>query len=163
MAFGTGTHETTSLCIEMLEEINNKNKIVYDVGTGSGILAITTAKLGAKKVYAVDIDELSVETTKVNSSANGTTQTIEVMLGDLLENKFEDADIVIANILADVIVTLIPDTAKVIKNKGIFITSGIIKEKKEMVAKNLEKNGFIIEKIKEQKGWVCILSRFGNA
>ncbi|WP_099203176.1 50S ribosomal protein L11 methyltransferase [Miniphocaeibacter massiliensis] len=163
MAFGTGTHETTSLCVEMLQEIDNKSKIVYDVGTGSGVLSIVSAKLGANKVYAIDIDPLSAEAAQINSEFNNTTDIIEVIEGDLLENKFEDADIVITNILADVIITLIPDMTKIIKNNGYFLASGIIKEKKELIVESLKKFGFEIEKIKEKKDWVCILSKYINA
>lgn len=163
MAFGTGTHETTSLCVEAIQELDLENKIVADIGCGSGILSITAAKLGAKSVTAIDIDPLSVDATNTNSKLNNTEDTISVFEGDLLDNASSKFDIIFANILPDVIVKLIPDVVKFIEDNGRFLTSGIIKEKKEYVIENLEKHNFQVEEILEKGEWISILSKYNNA
>ena len=163
MAFGTGTHETTSLCVEAIQKLDLNGKTVCDVGCGSGILAITAAKLGAKSITAIDIDQLSVDATNVNSKLNGTEDIINTFKGDLLNNSSMDFDVIFANILPDVIVKLIPAVTKSIKPNGIFLTSGIIKEKKEYVVESLKKYNFQIEEIVEKGEWISILSKYNNA
>ncbi len=163
MAFGTGTHQTTSLCIESIQKLNLNGKSVCDIGCGSGILSITAAKLGAKSVTAIDIDPLSVDATITNSKLNGTEDIINVIEGDLLNSSSSKFDIIFANILPDVIVKLIPNVTKSIKNNGEFLTSGIIKEKKEYVVDNLEKYNFQIMEILENGEWISILSKYNHA
>ena len=162
MAFGTGTHETTSLCIEVLEELNLSDELVYDVGTGSGILAIAAAKLGAKKVVAIDIDPISVKATIENVKLNNTENIVSVYEGNLLDSVSIKGDIIIANILPNIIIELIPDVRKVINASGYFISSGILIEKLDKVKNQLINYNFKIIEIKEKGDWVCILSQIEN-
>lgn len=158
-SFGSGTHETTSMCIEMLEKYMKSTDAVIDVGCGSGILSIAAGLLGSKKIVAVDIDALAVETAKENVARNGLSDVTDVRQGDLLQVITEQSEVVVANIIADVIVILADDIDKVLKPNGIFISSGIINTKAAWVLESLEKRDFeIIESI--QKGeWVVIVSR----
>lgn len=160
MAFGTGTHESTYLCIEELQNVDLKNKKVCDIGCGSGILSIVAAKLGANKVTAIDIDPISVKTTKENSVLNHTNSIISVYEGDLLNTVSENYDIFIANILPNVILDLIPNVGKVINDKGLIITSGIIKEKSDLIVSKLQEYNFEIVNITNKGEWVCILAKY---
>lgn len=157
MAFGTGTHETTRMCIEALEKKVQKESIVFDIGTGSGILAITAAKLGAKKVIGVDLDPVAVDSAKQNTSINK-IDNIEIIHGNLMEVVEGKADIVVANIIAEVIMFLCEDVKKFLKPNGYFISSGIIKDRKDDVAKKLTEVGFKIHEINELGEWVCIIT-----
>jgi len=125
MAFGTGTHPTTVLCLEALEKYVQPEQLVYDIGTGSGILAVAAAKLGAE-VQAGDIDSLAVRIAKENISLNKVEDRVKVEAGDLGEVFIDQADIVIANIIADVIIELLPQLPSLLKPGGLFIASGII-------------------------------------
>lgn len=158
MAFGTGTHETTSLCIEALEEYVEKGDTVFDIGCGSGILSLVSAKLGAQRVLAIDLDPLCVKTSKENIIKNKLEDKIEVKKGDLLQVLQGKADLIVANIIAEVILTMTDDIKDYIKECGIFIVSGIILEKKDRVLESLKDNDFKIEKIKTQGEWVSIVS-----
>lgn len=158
MAFGTGTHETTSLCIEALEEYVEKGDTVFDIGCGSGILSLVSAKLGAQRVLAIDLDPLCVKTSKENIIKNKLEDKIEVKKGDLLQVLQGKADLIVANIIAEVILTMTDDIKDYIKEGGIFIASGIILEKKDRVLESLKDNDFKIEKIKTQGEWVSIVS-----
>ena len=112
MAFGTGTHATTRMCIERLEELVTPNIDVYDVGTGSGILAMTAALMGARSIHAIDIDGKAVEVAKENIAKNHLSNRITVKKGNLLDDADEKADLIVANIIADIIITLLPDAFK---------------------------------------------------
>ena len=158
MAFGTGTHETTSLCIEALEDYVEKGDTVFDIGCGSGILSIVSAKLGAEKVVAIDLDPLCVKTSKENIIKNKLEDKIKVEKGDLLQVLQGKADLIVSNIIAEVILTMTDDIKNYLKVGGIFIASGIILEKKDRVLESLEDNDFKIEKIKTQGEWVSIIS-----
>ncbi|MCY6371822.1 50S ribosomal protein L11 methyltransferase [Clostridium ganghwense] len=158
MAFGTGTHETTRLCVKALEEYIKEDSTVFDIGTGSGILAITAAKLNAKKVVGVDLDPVAVESAKQNVGYND-VDNIEILYGDLMEVVEGKADIVVANILADVIKILAEDVKKFIVDGGYFISSGIILDRKEDVIEKLEECGFEIEKTNIDGEWCCIIAR----
>lgn len=158
MAFGTGTHETTSLCIEALEDYLEKGDIVFDIGCGSGILSIVSAKLGAEKVVAIDLDPLCVKISKDNIIKNKLEDKIEVAKGDLLEVLEGKADLIVSNIVAEVILTMTDDIKNYLKDDGIFIASGIILEKRDKVLESLQNNDFKIEKIKTQGEWVSIVS-----
>lgn len=130
MAFGTGTHPTTVMCIQALEKTVQKDQHIIDVGTGSGVLSIAAALLGAKNVLALDLDEVAVESAKQNIDINHVSEQIEVRKGNLLEGIEDKADIVVANILADIIIRFTDDAASIVKQGGYFITSGIIQPKK---------------------------------
>lgn len=152
MAFGTGTHETTRLCMELLDKYVKKDDFIYDVGTGSGILAILCSKLGAKEVVAIDLDKVSISAAKQNVSLNN-LKNVKVIEGNLLDSKTEKCDVIVANIIAEIIVDLIPDAVKVMKSDGIFIISGIIESKENLInEKIIENNLEIIERISDN-GW----------
>ncbi|TJX14735.1 50S ribosomal protein L11 methyltransferase [Tissierella creatinini] len=158
MAFGTGSHETTLMCAEALEEHVNKGDTVFDVGCGSGILAIVAAKLGAKKVIAIDLDETCVKVSKENIENNHVSDIVDVKHGNLLDLVQGNADVIVANIIAEIIVDMTADLQKYLKEDGIFICSGIISEKIKMVEDSLLTHGFKILQIKENNGWACIVS-----
>ncbi|WP_138204794.1 50S ribosomal protein L11 methyltransferase [Haloimpatiens lingqiaonensis] len=158
MAFGTGTHETTRMCIKALEKYVKEDSTVFDIGTGSGILSIAAAKLNAKKVIGVDLDPVAVDSAKQNVEFNK-LDNIEILYGNLMEVVQGKADIVIANIIADIIMFLTKDVKNFIKEDGYFISSGIILERKNDVVKCLEENGFHIEEINIDGEWCCIVAR----
>jgi len=158
MAFGTGTHETTRMCIEALEKYVSPNATVFDIGTGSGILAIVAAKLNAKKIIGVDLDPVAVDSAKQNVSYNGLTN-IEILHGNLMDVVNDKAELVVANIIADVIIFLAEDIKKFIMPNGYFITSGIIKDRKDDVVNKLINTGFEIEEVNIQGEWVCIIGK----
>ncbi len=158
MAFGTGSHETTMMCTEALEDHVKKGQIIFDVGCGSGILAIVAAKLGAQKAIAIDLDETCVKVSKENVEKNGVSDIVDVKQGNLLDLIQGKADIIVANIIAEIIVGMTPDLVNYLNLEGIFICSGIISEKIKMVEEGLLSNGFKILQIKENNGWACIVS-----
>lgn len=158
MAFGTGTHETTRMCIQALERYVKEESIVFDVGCGSGILAIAAAKLGAKLAVGVDLDPVAVESSIENVGYNNLSN-IEILHGNLVEVIDGKADIVVANILAEIICILTDDVKRVLKDGGIFITSGIIHDRVDMVCEKLEATGFeVIEKNRDGE-WNCIVAK----
>ncbi|MEY7998971.1 50S ribosomal protein L11 methyltransferase [Clostridium sp. Mt-5] len=158
MAFGTGTHETTRMCIKALEEYVELNSTVFDIGTGSGILAITAAKLGAKQVTAVDLNSVAVESALKNREYNN-VKNVEILQGNLMEAVHGKADIVVANIIADVIISLTEEVKGFLVPEGIFISSGIIKDRKEDVIEKLNNSGFEIKEVNEDGEWVCIVAK----
>lgn len=158
MAFGTGEHETTRMCIQALEKFTKKDSVVFDVGCGSGILAIAAAKLGAKKAIGVDLDPVAVESAKENVGFNN-LDNIEILEGNLIEVIDGKADIVVANIIAEVICILTEDVSRVIKPGGYFITSGIIHDRVDMVTDKLKECGFEVEKINKDGEWNCIIAK----
>lgn len=158
MAFGTGTHETTRMCVKALEKNVEANSVVFDIGTGSGILAITASKLGAEKVVGVDLDMVAVESAKKNVGYNS-LGNIEILYGDLMEVVEGKADIVVANIMADIIMFLAEGVKEFIKENGLFISSGIIDSKEEEVTQKLINVGFEIVDIQRERGWVCITAK----
>ena len=159
MAFGTGTHETTYMCLEALEKYVKDDDVVFDVGCGSGILGIAAAKLGAKKIVAVDLDEKCVETSIENAKLNGVKGKMEVHLGNLLDVVDGTANIIVSNIIAEIITGLVFDLREHLVPNGIFIASGIIEEKIQMVVDELERNEFEILDIKKKNGWSLIIGR----
>jgi len=158
MAFGTGTHETTMMCLESLEKYVQKDTVVYDIGTGSGILAIGAAKLGAKKVLGIDLDPVAVDSAKENVGFNK-LENIEILKGNLLELVTGKADIIVANIIAEVIISMAPQVKTRIKSNGLFICSGIIKDRKDDVLKALKGEGFSILEEDTNGEWVCIIAK----
>jgi ribosomal protein L11 methyltransferase len=159
MAFGTGTHPTTVMCLQALEKTVEPGQLVIDVGTGSGVLAIGAALLGAKHVHALDLDEVAVRSAKLNVKLNNVQQTADIVHGNLLDTVKEPADVVVANILAEVIMKFTDDAFQVVKEGGTYITSGIIGAKKEDVKKSLVASGFVIEEVMMMEDWVTILSK----
>lgn len=157
MAFGTGTHETTRMCVEALEENVKEDTTVFDIGTGSGILAIAAAKLGAKKVIGVDLDPVAVDSAKENVSFND-LNNIEILYGNLMDVVTGKADLVVANIIAEIIVVLAEDVKNFLVPGGLFITSGIIRERRDLVETKLKEKGFKIKEVKEQGEWLCVIA-----
>lgn len=158
-AFGTGSHPTTYLCVQMMEKYIGDSDKVIDVGTGSGILMIVSEKLGASKIWGVDIDEAAVLAAKENLLLNNVPENkTEVFEGNLIDVvKEEKFDVVVANILADVILLLLNDISRVVKDNGIIILSGIINTKKSEVFAKLNNLGLEILEIKESKEWTSIV------
>ena len=156
MAFGTGTHHTTTLCMEALEDVVRSDSTIFDVGTGSGVLAIVAAKLGAQNIKAVDIDTTAVKVAKENIIQNNLADKIEVAEGDLIHGTEGQADVIIANIIADIIIMLLPDIPGKLKADGVFLASGIIDSRKEDVIKEAEEVGLKVDKVFERGGWVAL-------
>ncbi len=159
MAFGTGTHPTTVMCLQALEKVVREGDTVVDVGTGSGVLSIGAAMLGAKKVHALDLDEVAVRSARENVELNKVENTVEVFHGNLLDTVSEQADVVVANILAEIIMTFTDDAYSIVKPGGLYVTSGIIGAKKDDVKAALEQSGFIIEEVLMMEDWVAIIAR----
>ncbi|MCP1145342.1 50S ribosomal protein L11 methyltransferase [Lysinibacillus endophyticus] len=159
MAFGTGTHPTTVMCLQALEKVVKPDDVVVDVGTGSGVLAIAAAMLGAKKVHALDLDEVAVKSARENIELNKVQHIAEVFHGNLLETVSDPADVVVANILAEIIMTFTDDAFSIVKPGGLYVTSGIIGAKKEDVKSALINSGFVIEEVLMMEDWVAIIAR----
>lgn len=159
MAFGTGTHETTRMCIKAIEKYIKQNDILIDIGCGSGILSIAGAHLGAKNVIGVDLDKLAVKISKENVELNGYKDVIDIRYGDLTDVITEKADIIVANIIADAIVMLSKGVSNFMNDDAYFISSGIINDKKNYVQENLIKNGFEILEINNEGEWNCIVAK----
>ena len=159
MAFGTGTHETTRMCINAIEKYMNKGDSLIDIGCGSGILSIAAAHLGAEKVIAVDLDKLAVKVSKENVDLNGFSNSIDVRYGDLTDVIDEKADVIVANIIADIIAKLSENIADFMKDGGYFISSGIINDKKDFVISKLKENNFDIIEENNDGEWNCIVSK----
>lgn len=163
MAFGTGTHETTRLCSQLLEEYVSKGSKVIDVGCGTGILSIIAMKLGASHVTAIDIDEVAVRVAKENCEINGVSDGIEIKRGVLKDLKPQKADIIVANIIADVIIDIAPLVPSYLVNGGVLLTSGIIRERKEDVIKAYTDLGLRFVKMLEMGEWVAIVFKCQNS
>lgn len=158
MAFGTGDHPTTSMCLKYIEKIVKPEHKIIDVGTGSGILTIGAHLMGARDLTATDIDELSLKVAKENLELND-IDGVDVHSADLLKNETSKYDIVIANILAHVIEMMITDAYDCINPGGYFISSGIIVEKRDDILAQLKETGFTVLEILEDSGWVSILAK----
>ena len=157
MAFGTGTHETTSMCINQIEKNLKAGDRVIDIGSGSGILSMAAVLLGAEKATGVDLDPVAVRVALENVELNNLQDKIDILNGNLTDVIREKADIVVANIMADIILILLEDVREFIKDDGLFISSGIIQEKRAAVeARLLEKNFSIVEV--ETKGEWCAIT-----
>ncbi len=169
IAFGTGSHETTKLCIQALDKYVKEGDSVLDVGCGSGILSIAALKLDAGHATAIDIDEVAVKVAAENMTVNHLHPDQYTLLnGDLISNAFLKVkartghDIVVANILADVIIPLTAVIRPHLKQGGLYITSGIIDTKEEEVREALLENGFEILAVEHMKEWCCLIARMGS-
>ncbi len=170
MAFGTGTHASTALCLRMLERVLKADDEVIDVGTGSGILAIAAAKLGAGHVLAIDLDPVAVSSARENTSLNQLSERITVHESDLLQairssgGKEElgvhpPVDVVVANLLADIIIGFTAEAAEALKPGGYFIGSGIISAKENDVVKALAEEGMDLILREQEEDWVVLAAR----
>ena len=160
MAFGTGTHATTRMCVKLLEKyIDSEDDRVLDLGCGSGILSIAAALLGSKHVYGVDIDPNAVTASTENVEMNNLSDVIEISYGDVTEGLGMKADIIAANLMADLIKMLSPDIAKHLEGRKIFISSGILEEKLDEVAESITKSGFDILEVLHEDEWCAVAAR----
>lgn len=159
MSFGSGQHETTRLCMALLEDYVDKDTKMLDVGTGSGILAIEALLLGAKEVTAVDIDPLSVRVAEENAILNGVRERIEIKQSDLSNGILGKYNLITANIVADIIIRLLDDIDRIITADGIFIASGVIDIREEDVIRELKAKNFEIIETKYERGWVALAAR----
>ncbi|AIF66844.1 50S ribosomal protein L11 methyltransferase [Terribacillus saccharophilus] len=159
MAFGTGTHPTTVLSVQAIERYISKGDIVIDVGSGSGVLSIAAVLLGAEHVHAFDLDDVAVNSTKINAELNQTADRITASANNLLEGVEVEADVIVSNILAEIILKFTDDAYKLIKPGGLFITSGIISQKKGDVKDALIASGFDIVEVNEMEDWVAIIAK----
>jgi len=166
-AFGTGMHETTQLCIRQLRKHLTNETVLLDVGTGSGILSIISLKLGARKAVGTDLDPCAIEAVKENTEVNGIEpSTFEVMIGNIIDDKevqdkvgYGCYDIVVANILAEVLVPLTPVILSQLKPGGIYITSGIIDDKEELIVKTVKESCLEVLEVTYQGEWVSVTAR----
>ena len=159
MAFGTGTHETTSLCLKLMEKYlgeHPEEKKILDVGCGSGILSICGALLGSREILGIEIDEDAVRVAHENVEENHVEDAVKVMQGDLTKGVDFKADVIVANLMADLVMLLSEDARKHLTEDGIFISSGILVEKEEMVSAAIREAGFRIVEIAEDGEWCAI-------
>jgi ribosomal protein L11 methyltransferase len=159
MAFGTGTHPTTVMCVQALERTVKRADTVIDVGTGTGVLSIAAALLGAEKVTALDLDEVAVQSALLNIKLNKVKENVTVAQNNLLDGIEGSADIVVANILAEVILRFTDDVARVVKKDGYFIASGIINQKKQQVKDAIESVGFTMVETLAMEDWVAFIAK----
>lgn len=166
MAFGSGTHETTYMCMQALQDVVCGGEKILDVGCGSGILSVTALLFGAEAATAVDIDQNAVRVSRENAEMNGVSERLTGYCGNLLDPDSElrskvcgQYRVVVANIVADVVIRLSDIADQFLMPDGIFIVSGIIIEKRDEVLSALEKNGFTVKDIREKNGWACIISQ----
>ena len=159
MAFGTGEHETTSMCIELLQQYLTPDSVCIDVGCGSGILGISAIKLGAKYAYLTDIDAVAVESAKHNALLNGVSDKLTVARSNLLDDSSLKADIMLANITADILENLAPSIPKNLKKGGTLILSGIIDCKLDRVIEVYSAQGLTLDKKVKKGEWNALAFR----
>lgn len=158
-AFGTGQHTTTALCIRALETLVKPGMTVFDVGTGSGVLSIVAAKLGAGRVEAVDFDPVAVRIAAENVRQNSVANVVRTGQSDLLKSVEGKADLIIANIIADIIVRLFGEVKESLAAGALMLLSGIIEDRLHDVTKAAARHGFHVERIEEEKGWAAVIVR----
>jgi ribosomal protein L11 methyltransferase len=160
MAFGTGTHPTTSLCVNMIEKYIKPGDSVLDVGTGSGILMVAAAKLGAGIVHGIDNDSLAVEIAERNLKLNSIdTSRFKVTKGDLIDTVQQKYNLVVSNILADVIIDLLDNIKDVLVENGVFICSGFTVESKDTLERKIIEQGFKIVEYEIKEDWVAVVGK----
>lgn len=159
MAFGSGTHETTGMCVSLLEEVLEGGESVIDVGTGSGILAIAAALCGAREVLAIDIDPDAVRVARENTELNHLSDIIQVQQGDLLERVDAVCDVCVANIISDIIISFAAPLTKHIRPGGLFLCSGIVRQRGGEVRQSLEAAGYEVLREEHRGEWVAFLNR----
>ena len=152
-------HETTTLCLEVLDERVRGGERVLDIGTGSGILAIAALKLGAAVAEGVDIDPVAVRTAGENAALNGVADKLTVLVGDLSDKASGKYDIITANIVANAIMSLAPAVPGLMADGAVFIASGIIDSRKDEVIAALKAAGLAVLEVKEKRGWECIVCK----
>lgn len=158
LAFGTGSHPTTRLCLETLEKYVKTGDLVLDIGCGSGILSIASLLLGADKAFGVDIDKLAVKTANENAKENGFDESrFTAVEGNLTDKVTGTYNIVVANIVADIIMQFNPQVGRYLKPDGIYITGGIIETREDEVLQSFEENGFEVKQRFEDKGWLVFV------
>lgn len=162
MAFGTGGHPTTQLCMLALEELVTPGMTVADIGTGSGILALAAARLGATTVYATDIDALPRRIARENVLRNSLEEVIRILEMEPFDAQAQDCDLVVANIVSNTIIELAPTIAPRIQPGGFFIASGIVEEHHDLVREALAAVGLMHQETKREDIWVCLISRRRN-
>jgi len=155
-AFGTGTDETTRLCLEALESMALDNATVLDIGCGSGILSIAGLLLGANSALGIDIDQIAVETAIANATINNVLDRAEYHCGNLIDVVDQKYDIICANIAADVIITLLPQVHRCLKPNGMLILSGILANREQDVMEIATENGYVLTQRREENDWVCL-------
>ena len=163
-AFGTGSHPTTSLCLEALEKISLSNKKILDIGSGSGILSIAAKSFGASKIFAIDNDYLAINSTESNFRLNfGNLDNLKIYLGPfdclISKNSLKNFDFIFCNILAEVIKGIIPDISKCLNIDGEAIFSGILNSQKDEIINLLNASNFQINEVSSRKDWVCITAQ----
>ena len=159
MAFGTGTHETTSLCLEALDGLVQGGERMLDIGTGSGILAIAALLLGAQSAEGVDIDPMCVRTAGENAALNGVADRLQVLVGDLSDKASGKYRIITANIVANAILSLAPAVPALLEDQGTFIASGIIDTRRDEVIEGVKRAGLDVVDVKEKNGWAALICR----
>lgn len=157
MAFGTGTHETTALCLEALDGCIRGGERVLDIGTGSGILAIAALKLGAASAEGVDIDPMCVRTAGENAARNGVQDRLTVLIGDLSDRASGQYDVICANIVANAIRALAPAVPALLAENGVFLASGIIDERRDEVIAAVRAAGLAVREVREKNGWAALV------
>ena len=161
-AFGTGTHATTSLCLEMLQNYVNDCTEMLDIGCGSGILAVASVLLGAKTAVGVDIDAQSVKTAKANAEINSVTDKTEFIVGDLAEKVSGKYSVVCANIVADVVIRLLGNVKNYMEENAVLIVSGIIDVREKDVLNAAEKQGFTVTEKRYKDNWCAFALKGDN-
>ena len=158
LAFGTGSHPTTKLCLETLEKYIDENSTVLDIGCGSGILSIASLLLGAKSAFGVDIDSLAVKTAQANALENGFDESkFKAVQGNLSDKVSGKYNVVVANIVADIIMEFNKEVGKYLENDGVYITGGIIESREDEVLLSFAQNGFEVKERFEEKGWLVFV------
>ncbi|HET7615440.1 MAG TPA: 50S ribosomal protein L11 methyltransferase, partial [Bacillales bacterium] len=162
MAFGTGTHPTTRMCIQAVEKVVKTGDRMIDVGTGSGVLSIAAAKLGVSRVTAFDLDDVAVKSARLNVKLNKVQDIVTVKQNNLLDHVEETADVITANLLAEILLRFPEDAARVTKPGGYFIASGIIKAKGRQVEEALTAHGFTIAEKLQSEEWIALIAKNGG-
>lgn len=163
MAFGTGGHPTTRLCLNALEDYLKPGMVVADVGTGSGILALAAAKLGAKHVHATDIDPIAREAAQSNVAFNHLENVVQIHEMEAFEGEAKECDLIVANIVAQIVIDLVPTILPRLNPQGYFLASGIVEEYHDRVKETCEAHGMTYLETRREDIWVCLAFQLGEA